>query len=173
MRRIVLIPASLLLAACSSAEIDGPTMAALESWEPLPGRTAEVECGSLFEGWGDGTEEPPLRCWTFEESDGLPASFKELTDSLGEQLGGTEAAPPACMDSSPEFRAVSCTASWQVGDRVVTVTSGLTLTWMQSVVDQGSEVSYTDPTVTGVHEVTLSILDQVPPDDYDIYTSPV
>ena len=171
MRIAALLATITLLAACSTApEIDTSD---LEAWVPLPGRATEAVCADLYEGWGDESSERPVGCWTYEESDGLPATFRELADSFEEQVGGDIVVAPACQGSTPDRRAFTCTASWTYGDQVVTVTSGVTVHWMEEMVAQVPPVSYSDPTLTGTHEVILWLGDSAPTDDVGLYTDPV
>ncbi|WP_062305056.1 hypothetical protein [Demequina subtropica] len=171
MRRLLAFAAIALVTACSSpSTLDAD---ALDSWTPLPGRATEVPCGDLYDGWADPSAERPLRCWTYEESDGLPATFRELVDSFENQLSGDVEVAPACQGATAERRSFTCTASWSSGDAVVTVTSGVTVHSMEEMVDEVPPVSYSDPTLAGTHEVILWVGDAAPVDDLGIYTDAV
>ncbi|MDN4482736.1 hypothetical protein [Demequina lignilytica] len=159
MRRIVPIlgalAAATLLAGCS-ADDQGAVDAAL-AWDGAAAGVAELQCADLQTDWSEDATTRPERCWTFEESDGLPGAFAAITTSFSEAVGSEPTFGPSCAAWTETQRSLGCQARWTVGDTTALLTSGLTLEWLGSMVEEDPAADILDPTLTATHELTLWI----------------
>lgn len=155
MRRIVpllLLPALPLLVACSA---DAGDTSATASWEAAGLGLTELECAELQTDWAEGAATRPERCWTFEETDGLPGTFAAISADFTEAIGSEPTFGPACAAAEEGDRSLGCQARWTVGDTTVLLTSGITLEWLGAAVEDGSDVDILDPSLAATHELTL------------------
>lgn len=164
MRNLPVLVASglaLVLAACSSA----PAIDAGQ-WEPVGGDYSPVACGELLPEWSTGGQEAPLACWTYDETDGLPARFANLAASMTEHAGTDPGRGPGCMST------MSCIAEWEGAEGFVTLTSGVSLVGLQAVVDAGEDA---DPAAARLYELLLwTSADQTLSDtEWDQYYEPL
>lgn len=157
MRRIVPLLGALtsaaLLAGCAGGDADGVDSAL--AWDGEPSGVVELECADLQSDWADGATVRPERCWTFEETDGLPGTFAAITASFTEAVGSDPTFGPSCAAWTADQRSLGCQARWTVGDRTVLLTSGLTLEWLGTMVEEDPGADILDPTLTATHELTL------------------
>lgn len=133
---------AVVIAGCS-----GPATAIdTATWAPSGGDYEPVECGDLLPEWGNGEEEPPVACWTFEETHGLPDRFSDLVEDMIAHAGAEPIRGPGCASHTV------CNADWENGDGYMTLSAGVTLIGLQAHVDAGTRP---DPDEPQLHELTL------------------
>ncbi len=140
----------LLLAGCSSAP-NGDVDINIDAWSPPSTGLTAIDCSELLPEWGTGEEEAPDRCWTFEETTGLPDRFEELTNDLSDHAGSQPVRGPSCAAKT------ACAAEWEGADEVVTLGSSITLGGLQAEINAGVDVG---PDTPRLYELTIWTADE-------------
>ena len=155
MRRAVrFLPFALLvplLSACGGVSAED----AVEAWDVTADGVTELDCVDLQSDWTADATTRPDRCWTFEETDGLPSAFAAVAASFTETAGADPTFGPACAATTETTRSLGCQARWTLDGTTVVLTSGLTLEWLGTQVEEDPAADILDPTLEATHELTL------------------